>query len=119
MTSTLTPTVSFWALHSANRPLLELRIHEDHLERREPVEPSQGNPADPHTSRLRRPPARRAMTGLRRVISAFRHANAELILAVELMRRPADAPQHRPSADPPAGPDAHQAATGGRADRAA
>jgi hypothetical protein len=149
MTSTLTPTCSFCGLRFENRPLLELHIREDHLQRGKPAEPGQGNPPDarasrPHprspssrrgepatTSRTkagstmtgpRRPRRLRAgwvMTGLRRVIGVFRHANAELLLASEVMMRPAGAPRPRQSADPSAEPDAHQAPTGGRADRAA
>jgi len=108
MTSALIPSCSFWAL------------------RFETAGPSQGMPDDAKAastitgpSRPRRPRAGWAMTGLRRVIGAFRHANSELVLAMELLRRPVGAPRTRPSADPLAAPDTHQAATGGRANRAA
>jgi hypothetical protein len=67
-----------------------------------------------------RPPrARWARTGLRRVIGAFRRANAEFLLASEIMLRPAGVPRPRQPADAAAEPDAHQAATNGRTDRAA
>jgi hypothetical protein len=98
------------------------------LRRGKPAAPGQGNPAgarasrphphspssrrgEPDTTpgtkagstmtgppRRRRPRSGRAMASLRRVIGAFRHANAELLLASEVMMRPA---------------------AGGRADRAA
>lgn len=149
MTSTLTPTCSFCGLRFENRPLLELHVREDHLQRSKPAEPGQDNPADacasqPHsrssasergepatTSRTqaestttdsRRPQRSRtgwAMTALRRVIGAFRHANAEILLASEIMLCPVGAARRQQSADPPAGQDAAQAATSGRADRAA
>jgi hypothetical protein len=43
------------------------------------------------------------VTGLRRVIGAFRHANAELLLASEAMMRPVGASQPRQPAVPPPG----------------
>jgi hypothetical protein len=58
------------------------------------------------------------MTGMHRMIRAFRHTNAQLLLASELMLRPAGPPRPwQQSADPPDGPDARHAATGRRADR--
>ena len=67
-----------------------------------------------------RPPhASWARTSLRRLIAAFRRANAEFLLASEIMLRPAGVPRPRQPADPPAEPDVPQAATDGRADRAA
>ena len=147
MTSTLTPTCSVCGLRFENRPILELHVREDHRKRGDPADPGLGNPAGPTASRLRhRSPANghgesptasgtkagpgasghrrprrlragRAMTALRRVAGGFQRANAELLLASEAMlRRPGD--PRRP-ADPPAGRDAHQAAEGELADRAA
>ena len=148
MTRTLTPTCSFCALRFENRPLLELHIREDHLQRGKPAEPGQGDSPDarasrphphsparrrgepaatspkegsttPGTRRPRRPRAGQPMTGLRRVTGAFRHANTQLLLAVELMRRPAGAPRPQSTAGPTARPDTHQAPASGQADRAA
>lgn len=149
MTSTLTPTCSFCGLRFENRPLLELHLREDHPQRGPTPEPGQGNPIGAHASqphlrspasghgrrpassrtragtaitgprRPRRPRIGWAMTGLRRIAGAFRHANAELLLASELMLRPAGRPQPPQPAGPPAELDAHQAGTSGRTDRAA
>jgi len=149
MTNTLTPTCSVCGLRFENRPLLELHVREDHPQRGPTAEPGQGNPAGtpapqpyprhpanghgrrPASSRTkagtimtgprrpRRPRSGWAMTGLRRITGAFRHANAELLLASELMLRPAGRPQPPQPADPPAELNAHQAGTSGRTDRAA
>lgn len=140
MTSTLTPTCSFCGLAFANRPMLELHIREDHLQRGHAAEPGQGDPAgaraerlhaggpDPEHGKPATPPraikevttmngthprhrlAGWAVTGVRRVIGAFRHANAELTLATEIMFRPAGAAP-RPPADISADPDTHAAST--------
>jgi hypothetical protein len=60
------------------------------------------------------------MAGLRRVIGAFRRANAELLLAFEVMLHPAGPPPpRRQSAGPPEEPDARHAAASRRADRGA
>lgn len=69
------------------------------------------------TRRPRRPLAGRATTGRHRAISTLRHVKAELLLASEIMFRPAGAPRPRPRADGPDGPDAHAAATTARAER--
>ena len=53
MTSTLTPTCSFCGLAFANRPMLELHIREDHLQRGHAAEPGQDDPASPRTRRMR------------------------------------------------------------------
>jgi hypothetical protein len=45
MTSALTPTCSFCGLGFGNRPLLELHIREDHLQRGHPAGSGQGDPA--------------------------------------------------------------------------
>lgn len=148
MTSTLIPTCSFCALRFENRPLLELHIREDHLQGGKPAEPGQGDNPNAHASRphshspasrrgepaaaspeegsttpgarrSRRPRAGQPMTGLRRVTGAFRHANTQLLLAVELMRRPAGAPRPQSPAGPAARPDTHQAPASGQAGRAA
>jgi hypothetical protein len=139
MTSTLTPTCSVCGLRFENRPILELHVREDHRKRGNPVgsaasglrrrspanghgesPTASGTKAGPGTSghqRPRRPRAGRTITALRRVAGGFRRANAELMLASEAMiHLPGD--PRRP-ADPPAGRDAHQAAGGERADRAA
>lgn len=147
MTSTLTPTCPVCGLRFENWPILELHVREDHRKRGNLADPGLGNPVGSATSRLRhRRPANghgdsptssgtkagpgtsghprhrrlragRAMTALRRVAGGLRHANAELLLASEAMLRLPGEPR-RP-ADPPAGRDAHQAADGARADRAA
>jgi hypothetical protein len=58
------------------------------------------------------------MTGMHRMISAFRRANAEFLLASEVMLRPAGPPRPRQqSADPPDEPDARHAVTSRRTDR--
>ena len=146
MSSTLTPTCSFCGLRFANRPLLGLHVREDHLEHGSSAESGHGMPADAPAPRpdprspanghpgratdsstkarttmtVPRPPHTGwARTGLRRVTGAFRRANAEFRLASEIMLRPAGVPRPRQPADPPAEPDAHQAATSGRTDRAA
>ena len=122
MTSTLTPTCSFCGLAFANRPMLELHIREDHLQRGHAAEPGQDDPASPRTRRMRAGgPAREhgkpatpsratkevstmngaqprhrlagwPVTAVRRVTGALRHANAELMLASEIMLRPAAHP---------------------------
>ena len=148
MTSTLTPTCSFCGLRFENRPLLELHVREDHPQRGSPAESRQSSPAGAPASppaprspasghsqpastprasagttgtgspRPRRPHTGRVMTGMHRMIRAFRHTNAQLLLASEVMLHPAGPPRPRPqSADPPDGPDARHAATGRRADR--
>ena len=148
MTSTLTPTCSFCGLRFENRPLLELHVREDHPQRGSPAESRQSSPAGAPASppaprspasghsqpastprasaetagtgspRPRRPHTGRVMTGMHRMIRAFRHTNAQLLLASEVMLHPAGPPRPRPqSADPPDGLDARHAATGRRADR--
>ena len=142
MTSTLTPTCSFCGLAFTNRPMLELHIREDHLHRGHAAEPRQGDPASPRTPRMRaagpahghgkpatpsrttkevttmngaQPRHRLAgwpVTAVRRVIGALRHANAELMLASEIMLRPAGAPRPRHPAELPADPDTHAASSG-------
>lgn len=146
MSSTLTPTCSFCGLRFENRPLLELHVREDHPQHRSRAEPGHGMPAGAPASRThlrspanghperatatrtktettmavpRRPRTGWTRTGLRRVIGAFRRANAEFLLASEIMLRPADALRPRKPADPPAEPDGHQAATNGQTNRAA
>lgn len=80
-------------------------------------------------------PATRAKAALRRMLrgreeeqvqeplrhepGAFRRANAEFMLMVELMRRPAAVPRPRSPVDPHDGRDGNQAAAGDKADRAA
>lgn len=137
MTSTLTPTCSFCGLRFENRPLLELHLREDHPQRGpagtpasqpHPRSPASGHGRHPANSRTkagttvtgpRRPLIGWAMTGLRRITGAFRHANAELLLASELMLHPAGRPRPPQPADPPAEADAHQAGISERTDRAA
>jgi len=146
MTSTLTPTCSLCGLRFENRPLLELHLREDHPQRGAFAEPGRGTPAAPASEprprgSASRPPepatasrtnagrgtagpqrSHRAHTGWarnarRRVTGAFRRVNAEFLLASEAMLRLPGDPR-RP-ADPPARPDAHQAAASERTDRAA
>ena len=146
MSSTLTTTCSFCRLRFANRPLLELHVREDHPQHGSHPEPGHGMPADapakrPHpsspanghperatdpstkagtTMTVPRPPHTGwARAGLRRVTGTFRRANAELRLASEIMLHPAGVPRSRQIEDPPAEPDARQAAASGRTDRAA
>ena len=145
MNSTLTPTCSMCGLRFENRPMLELHIREDHPHRSASAEPGHGRPAAAHASQShRRQPAserrervaasrtktetsvtgpRRsrlgwARAGLRRVIGAFRHANADFLLASEIMLRPA-IPRPRPGTDLPGEPEARQAVTIEQADRTA
>jgi hypothetical protein len=145
MNSSLTPTCSMCGLRFENRPMLELHIREDHPHRSASAEPGHGTPAAAHASashrrnpaseRRERVAASRTKTetsvtgprrsqlgwagaGLRRVIGAFRHANADFVLASEIMLRPV-IPQPRQPADPPGEPDAKQTVTSGQADRTA
>ena len=103
MVSTLTPTCSICGLRFENRPMLELHIREDHQRHSAAAEPGHGTSAAPHASQSRpRHPASgrrervaaartktetkatdprrshlgRVRAGLRRVIGAFRPANA-------------------------------------------
>lgn len=106
MTSTLTPTCSLCGLRFQNGPLLELHLREDHPRHSAPAEPGHGAPrtktGTPATGpRPRRPRAGRAMTAPRRVAGAFRHVNAELLLASEAMLRLPGVP--RRLADPSPG----------------
>ncbi len=145
MTSTLTPTCSFCGLRFENRPLLELHVREDHPQRGPAAESRQSStaapasqsaprhPADGHgqparapraaagtagadSPRPRRPRTGWVMTGMRRVTGAFRRANAQLLLALEVMLHPAGRPRQQ-SVGPHAEPDARHAATSRRADR--
>jgi hypothetical protein len=146
MTSTLTPTCTLCGLRFEDRPILELHVREDHPKHGGTAGSGHGMPGDasaprphlrsqasgiperatdpstkagttvtmpgsPHTSWAR--------TSLRRLIGAFRRADAEFLLASEIMVRPAGVPRPRQPAGPPAEPDAQQAATDGRAGRAA
>ena len=142
MTTTLTPTCSFCGLAFANRPMLELHIREDHLQRSHAAEPGQDDPSGPRAGRPhaggpdrerskattplgatnevttvngtqpRHRPARWAVTAVRRVTGALRHANAEMMLASEIMFRPPGAPRPRRPADMPPAPGTHAAGTG-------
>lgn len=53
MPSTFTPACSFCGLRFANRPLLELHIREDHLQRDHRAEPGHDDSGDPRTPRAR------------------------------------------------------------------
>lgn len=149
MPSTLAPTCSLCGLRFANRPLLELHIREDHLERNHPAEPdhddssgaqasqpSAGGPSRRQNQASRLPrttneviamtvtrrPRRRpgwAMTAPRRAIRALRYVNEELVRASEAMIRSARAPQPRPRPAAPAGKDGRPASVTERADRVA
>jgi hypothetical protein len=135
MPGALTPTCSSCGLRFASRPLLELHIREDHLQRDRHLEPDRGDaararasqpradaPAPAHgqssrprttkevitvtaTPRRRRPRAGWAMTAARAVIRTIRHLDAELLLASEAMCRP-----DRRAAAPIAGRDARRPA---------
>lgn len=132
MTSALTPTCSFCGLRFENRPLLELHLREDHP-RRAPAgaSASEPHPQRPASSRTKagtastdppspgRPRTGWAMTGLRRITGAFRQAHAELLLASELIWRPARRPRPPQPADPPAAVEAPHEDTSGPAGRAA
>lgn len=50
MPGTLSPTCSFCGLRFASRPLLELHIREDHLQRDHHPEPDRGDAADARSS---------------------------------------------------------------------
>ena len=110
MNSTLSPASPLRALHFKRGRLPEQPVREPRPRRDKPV----AGPPGPD-----RPRATWAMTGLRRVTGAFRHANAELMLMAELMRHPAGAPRPQSSAGPYDSRDGHQAAASGQADRAA
>ena len=141
MTTTLTPTCSFCGLAFANRPMLELHIREDHVQRGHAAERGQDDPSGARAGRLHAggpdrergepatppstnevttvfgtPPRHRlavwAVTALRRVACGLRHANADVMLASELMFRSPGAPRPRRSADAAPGPDTHAASTG-------
>lgn len=146
MTSTLTPTCSLCGLRFENRPLLDLHLREDHPQRGPTTEPGRGVPAgatapagtlddqpaaagrsadsakaeaaSPGTA-WPRPRAGWIITRLRRMAGAFRRANAELMLAWELLARPAGRPRPTPPATPPAGADGHRPVARGRMGRAA
>lgn len=137
MPGTLTPTCSFCGLRFASRPLLELHVREDHLQRDHCPEPDRGNAARARASQPRtdapapthgqssRPPRitrnptlrrRRlrlgwAMTAARAVIRIIRRINAELLPASEAMFRPVGAPQPRSRAEMPADPPPARTAT--------
>lgn len=141
MTTTLTPTCSFCGLAFANRPMLELHIREDHLQPIHAAEPGQDDPSgdragSPHAggpdrergkpatppraakeaatvdgTQPRHRPAGWAVTTVRRVTGALRRANADVMLASEIMLRPAGAPRPRHPADAPPAPDTHAAST--------
>jgi hypothetical protein len=126
MPNTLIPTCSFCGLRFENRPLLELHLREDHPPHRPAAEP--GPPVDSGTKagtivtsprRPRPPHPGWAMTELRRVTGAVRRANAELLLASELMLRPGGQPRPPQPADPHAEAGAHQPSASMRTDRAA
>jgi hypothetical protein len=138
MTTTLTPTCALCGLRFENRPLLDLHLCEDHPQRRPTADPGRATPAPaafappPRTSPENsspqapatdagpgQPRGGRSLRGLRRIGRAFRHANAQLMLASELLVRPALRPRSTRPAAPPAGPDAHQPASKGRIGRAA
>jgi hypothetical protein len=74
--------------------------------------------ADPGLRPARRTHGR-AAAALRRMAAPFRRANAELMLAWELMVRPIGQPRSTPRTGRPAEPDAHQETTRRRIGRAA
>jgi hypothetical protein len=149
MPGALTPTCSSCGLRFASRPLLELHIREDHLQRDRHPEPDRGDAARargsrpradafapahgqssrPRTTkevitmtatlRRRRLRAGWAMTAARAVIRTIRHLDAELLLASEAMCRPVGAPQPRSRAEMPADPPEHAGTATERAQRAA
>jgi hypothetical protein len=149
MPGTLTPTCSFCGLRFASRPVLELHIREDHLQRDHHPEPDRGAAARARAPQPRadapafthgqssRPPrttkemitmaatTRRrlragwAMTALRSMIRAIRGLHAELRLASEAMFRPAGAPRPGSQAQVPASPPEHAGIGTERAQRAA
>lgn len=139
MPSTLTPTCPFCGLRYANRPLLELHIREDHLQRNGRGEPDRdprgtldipaprwrpipGNGLAPRsalaaneviavtaTRRPRRPSPGWAMTALRRAIRILRYVKETLVLVLQALFPPADARRPLPAADVRAERDAHLA----------
>lgn len=146
MTRTLTPHCPFCGLRFGSRPLLELHIREDHLHRDPLRKPDQRDPNPRPSGQQRDGPARHdqptmasrtqeavtvsdtrrprkrgtgwAAAAVRRTASAFRHANAELLLASEALFRPAGAQQPPRREDPPASGHTRPA-TSDPADRAA
>jgi hypothetical protein len=149
MPGTLTPTCSFCGLRFASRPLLELHIREDHLQRDHHPEPDRGDaasarasqpsahaPAPAHGQSSRSPrttkevitmtatPHRRlragwAMTVARAVTRMIRDVNAELLLASEALFRPVGVAQPRSRAEMPADPPEPARTATERAQRAA
>lgn len=124
MPGTLTPTCSVCGLRFASRPLLELHVREDHsqngragahrddLTNAAARPPGTSDPAGTQPPAARPPSAAKevitmtaaqlprkpfgwARTALHGTIRAFRHANAELLLASEAMFRPPGAPCSR------------------------
>ncbi len=145
MTSTLTPTCALCGLRFENRPLLDLHRCEDHPQRHPTAGPIPGpaanapavpaQPGSPDAERLAeagqqagtadpwpqpdRRPRGRVTTGLSRITAPFRRANAELMLAWELMVRPIGQARSAPRSGRPAKPDDHQENTRQRIGRAA
>jgi hypothetical protein len=81
MPGTLTPTCAFCGLRFGSRPLLELHIREDHLQRDHSAVPRKddsGTRPAPHNqraaSRPRRPRTGWAVAAARRTAAAFRRA---------------------------------------------
>ena len=142
MPSTLTQACPFCGLRYANRPLLELHIREDHLQRNHRGGSGHDDPGDTRTSQPRAGvlsrghglaprPARStneaiAVTATRRprrpspgwVIRTFRYVKETLLLASQALFPPADAPAP-PGADASAERHAHPAPAPEHADRAA
>ena len=143
MPSTLTPTCPFCGLRYANRPLLELHIREDHLQRNRRGKPGHDDPGDTRTSQPRAGVLSRghglaprptrstneviAVTATRRpcrpspgwVIRALRYVKETLVLASQAPFPPAGARRPRPAADAPAERHTHPAPAPEHADRAA
>ena len=143
MPSTLTPACPFCGLRYANRPLLELHIREDHLQRNRHGEPGHDDPGDTRTSQPRADvlsrghglaprPARStneviAVTATRRprrprpgwVIRTLRYVKETLVLVSQALFPPAGARRPRPAADAPAERHTHPAPAPEHADRAA
>jgi hypothetical protein len=149
MPGTLTPTCSFCGLRFASRPLLDLHVREDHLQRDHHLEPDRGDaararafqpradaPAPTHgqssrprttkevmtmttTPRRRRLRGGWTMTAARAVIRTIRHLDAELLLASEALFRPVGVAQPRSRAEMPADPPEPARTATERAQRAA
>jgi hypothetical protein len=102
---TINPTCPLCGLRYADRPLLDLHIREDHVQRQQAPEPGPGEPGDTGPPRQTPPPvaplsraasSRQApQSALNRVVGALRRFHQETMLASALVvfRGPPPRPQ--------------------------